>query len=55
MPEDGVAYRGMGIAYTLKGDPEKAVQNYEKYIELSPDAADAPQLKQMIEGYRSQQ
>lgn len=36
-----VAYYNMGVAYGLDGQLERAIENYDKAIELDPDNADA--------------
>ena len=35
------AYYNRGFAYYKKGDFEKAISDYDKVIETSPDSADA--------------
>jgi len=50
-PTFGLAYRGLGTTYAKLGQPDLAVKNYEKYIELSPNATDAEQVKSIIKQY----
>ncbi|GEM_PF-3149469 len=50
-PAFGLAYRGLGTTYAKLGQPEQAVINYEKYIEISPNATDAEQVKNIIKQY----
>ncbi|MCX7943510.1 MAG: hypothetical protein N2746_03265, partial [Deltaproteobacteria bacterium] len=40
-PTFGLAYRGLGTTYAKLGQPDLAVKNYEKYIEIMPNATDA--------------
>ena len=40
-PEDADAYYNLGIAYDEQGNYTKAIESYEKAIELKPDYADA--------------
>ena len=37
LPEEGLAYRDWAAYYALKGEPEKALDNLEKAIELGYD------------------
>jgi len=50
-PTFGLAYRGLGTTYAKLGQPDLAVKNYEKYIELMPNATDAEQVKSIIKQY----
>ncbi len=50
-PNFGLAYRGLGATYGKLGQPDLAVKNYEKYIELVPNASDAEQVKSIIKQY----
>lgn len=50
-PTFGLAYRGLGTTYAKLGQPDLAVKNYEKYIELMPNATDAEQVKNIIKQY----
>lgn len=47
-PEEGLTYRSLGIAYSMMGKPEQAVQQYKLYLRLVPSAPDAQQLRSMI-------
>jgi hypothetical protein len=50
-PTFGLAYRGLGTTYAKLGQPDLAVKNYEKYIEIMPNASDAEQVKNIIKQY----
>ncbi|MGC9043872.1 MAG: tetratricopeptide repeat protein, partial [Myxococcota bacterium] len=50
-PGFGLAYRGLGTTYAKLGQPDLAVKNYEKYIEVMPNASDAEQVKNIIKQY----
>lgn len=54
-PDNGIAHRSLGIAYTMNGSPDRAINEYKVYLKLLPDAEDGPQIRQMIEGYEQQQ
>lgn len=44
-------YRAMGIVYARKGDPAKAARYYRKYLQLSPNAADADRVRELLKQY----
>ena len=44
-------YRAMGIVYARKGDPAKAARYYRKYLQVSPNAADANQVRELLKQY----
>ena len=48
-PTLGAAERGLGVAYTALGEPDKAIKHFRKYLSLSPDAKDRKEVKQLIE------
>lgn len=50
-PNFGLAYRGLGTTYAKLGQPDLAVKNYEKYIDLNPNATDAEHVKKIIKEY----
>ena len=52
-PGSARAYRAMGVLQTMRGQPGRAAQAYREYLRLAPDAADAPQLRQMIQAYEA--
>jgi len=52
-PANAMAYRSLGSCYAAMGKPDRAVRAYEKYIKFSPNAADVPQVKQIIQQYKS--
>lgn len=50
-PNFGLAYRGLGTTYAKLGQPDLAVKNYERYIDLNPNATDAEHVKKIIKQY----
>jgi tetratricopeptide (TPR) repeat protein len=40
-PKDAIAYHNRGEAYSLKGDVDRAISDYNKAIELNPNYAPA--------------
>jgi len=38
-PDDAVAYNDRGLAYSIKGDNDRAIADYTKAIEIKPDDA----------------
>lgn len=51
-PRDARAHRGMGSALAKLGQDEAAIQQYEQYVFLAPDAPDAPRVQRAIDAYR---
>ncbi len=47
-PEYPLAYINLGYAYARTEEYAKAIEAFDKYIEQSPDAADAPQILDFI-------
>lgn len=48
------AYRGMGAAYASLRRMDEALDAYERYLELHPNAKDAEQIRRLIDDYRAQ-
>jgi tetratricopeptide (TPR) repeat protein len=48
-PSLGKAHRGLGGVYASKKDVANAILHYKKYLELTPDADDADQVRAIIE------
>ena len=48
-PTDPIGYRGLGLAYELKGDTAAAIRALRKYLKLAPDAADRSIISRRIE------
>lgn len=50
--ENGYAdiYKEQGAVFQLKGDNEAALESYQMYLELSPNAPDRAQIQQFIQG-----
>jgi tetratricopeptide (TPR) repeat protein len=46
------AERGLAIAHASKDDVEQAVEHYEKYLKLAPNATDAADVRKILENYR---
>jgi tetratricopeptide (TPR) repeat protein len=46
------AYRGMGMAFAIQGENSLALQAYEKYLELSPSADDAADVRRSMDEIR---
>ena len=48
--ENGLAdiYKEQGAIYELKGDVNHAIEAYNQYFVLNPDAADRPQIEGRI-------
>lgn len=41
-------HRGLGIIYASHDEPELAIKHYSRYIQLKPDAPDAPRVRALI-------
>ncbi len=54
-PEFGLAYRSLGVAYTLLGRERSAIAAYEKFVTLEPGHRDAAQVRQLVDAYRKRQ
>jgi Flp pilus assembly protein TadD len=52
-PTNGVAFRGMGMAYAMQGNDAQALQSYDKYLRLVPAAPDAAEIRQSIRELRA--
>ena len=47
-PEEAMVYKNHGMACQNSGDLEQAVLDFEKYLELAPNAPDREEVKKMI-------
>jgi tetratricopeptide (TPR) repeat protein len=47
-PNIATAYRGLGMAYGVQGNDAEALQAYERYLQLSPSAADAADVRRSM-------
>jgi pSer/pThr/pTyr-binding forkhead associated (FHA) protein/tetratricopeptide (TPR) repeat protein len=47
------AWRGLGVCYALVGEMDSAMRAYEQYLKLDPKAADAAQVRKIIDDYRA--
>jgi len=54
-PAYGLAYRSLGVAYTLLGRERSAIAAYERFVALEPTHRDAAQLRQIIDSYKRRQ
>ena len=45
-------YRGLGLIQRRRGQPGEAVQNFRRYLEMAPEAADAPMVRSYVEALR---
>ena len=48
-PSLPAAHRGLGMVYVLQGKNAEAKIEYQKYLQLSPEAPDADQIKRLLE------
>jgi tetratricopeptide (TPR) repeat protein len=48
-PGWGTPYLRLGYAYLNKGTYAKAIQNFEKYLEIEPESSEAPKVKSLLE------
>jgi len=48
-PDWGKPYLKLGYAYLNKGDYEKAKENLKKFLEIEPESANAPTVRNIIE------
>lgn len=42
------AFRGLGMAYAMQGNDQQALQAYDKYLRLAPNAADAREIRKSM-------
>jgi tetratricopeptide (TPR) repeat protein len=54
-PEEAAFFADLGRAATSAQDWPRAIRAYRRYLQLAPDAADAPQVRQLIQQLRLQQ
>jgi Flp pilus assembly protein TadD len=47
-PKVAAVYKFLGKCYMRAGDAGQANDNYKKYLELAPNASDAPFIKSII-------
>jgi hypothetical protein len=47
-PGIAVAYRGLGMAYAVQGNDAEALRAYEKYLQLTPAAKDARDIRKSM-------
>jgi ABC transport system ATP-binding/permease protein len=52
-PTFAKCYRALGIAYAKSGNGAKAARYYKQYLKVSPNAADAEQVRGLLEQYET--
>jgi tetratricopeptide (TPR) repeat protein len=52
-PINAPAFRGLGMAYAMQGNDAQALQSYDKYLRLAPNAPDAAEIRQSIRELRA--
>ncbi|HZX95183.1 MAG TPA: tetratricopeptide repeat protein [Myxococcales bacterium] len=52
-PSMAVAFRGLGMAYSMQGNDTQALQAYERYLKLAPLAPDAAEIRKSIKELRA--
>jgi Tetratricopeptide repeat len=52
-PGMAVAFRGLGMAYSMQGKDAQALQAYERYLKLAPTAPDAGDIRNSIKELRA--
>jgi Flp pilus assembly protein TadD len=48
-PAAALAYRGLGAAYSAKGNTQEAAKAYRKYLILRPNSQDAPEVRALVQ------
>jgi beta-barrel assembly-enhancing protease len=48
-PNNGDAHRGLGLLYEKEQLPLRCASEFQKYLELMPDASDAPQIRRRLQ------
>ena len=54
-PDEAGFYLELGRSSAQARDTKAAIAAYERYLELAPDSADAPQIRQLIKELRKQE
>jgi tetratricopeptide (TPR) repeat protein len=52
-PAMALAFRGLGMAYSMQGKNAEALQAYERYLKLAPTAPDAGDIRSSIKQLRA--
>jgi tetratricopeptide (TPR) repeat protein len=52
-PQHATAYRGLGFLYERESDNRNAIVQFEKYLELAPQAKDARQIRMHLKSLES--
>ena len=48
-----LAHRGLGMLYEKEGRTKNAIEEYQKYLELSPDALDRERIERRIRSLKT--
>jgi hypothetical protein len=51
MPNFPKAHRALAIAYAKQNNAADAVSHYQRYLDLSPNAPEAAQVRKIIDDY----
>jgi tetratricopeptide (TPR) repeat protein len=51
-PKFADVYRGLGVCFAKLNKQDKAIESYEKYLDLNPQAKDADMVRQIIKEYK---
>jgi tetratricopeptide (TPR) repeat protein len=49
-PQSANVYDSLGEAYLLRGDKEKAIENYQKSLNLDPKSENAKEVLKKLKG-----
>lgn len=52
-PDMAICHRNLAIAFTQMQQFDKAARHYQRFIELEPNHAEAPAIRQILEDYRA--
>ena len=52
-PQNATAHRGLGFLFERENDPAEASAQFEKYLQLAPNAKDARQIRMRLETLKS--
>ena len=53
-PSQPQCHKLLGTVYARLSDPERAAEEYERFVQLAPDHVDAPKVRAILEQYRAQ-
>ena len=52
-PQNATAHRGLGLLFERENAPAEAIAQFEKYLELAPNARDARQIRMRLDRLKS--